>query len=271
MNWNLFRKNERQYICVPEWSANGVTSAFTTRFGGLGSVPYESLNLGLHVGDDEKTVTANRSLVANDLGFDLHDMVCAEQVHGNRVAVVGDKDRGRGTLQYCDALSGFDAMVTNCPGIFLTEFYADCIPLYFFDPVRRAVGLAHSGWKGTVLGIAAATLNTMRELYESDASDIEVFIGPGVGPECYIIDDRRKAEVERVFTFAEQIIYPIDKQGYKWDLHTTNHLLLRELGIRENHILTCQLCTSCHQDLFFSYRADGGTTGRMAAILGLID
>lgn len=117
---------------------------FTTRHGGVGSVPYATLNCAYHVGDDPEVVLNNRRLVTGKLGYEAEAWTCGEQVHGKHVAVIKAEDRSRGLLDRQSALQDTDGLVTNVPGVLLTSFYADCVPLYFYDPVQQAVGLAHA-------------------------------------------------------------------------------------------------------------------------------
>ncbi|MGE5544781.1 MAG: peptidoglycan editing factor PgeF [Bacillota bacterium] len=271
MKWEWKQQGAGSYLTLPAWNQQGVVTAFTTRAGGYSTGPFTSLNMGLHVGDDKDLVVANRELVSHGLGFDLDRMVCCEQVHGNRVVVVNGEHAGRGAKSQSDALPGCDAMVTDCPGIFLTEFFADCFPMYFFDPEKRVVALAHSGWKGTALRIAEAVLAVMKNCFGCRLKDIHVFIGPGIGPECFVVDDGRKRRAEQLFTFSKEIIYSYNENQYVWDLGLTNRLILKECGIPEDNITSCHLCTACNPEMFFSYRASGGHTGRMAAVLGLVD
>ncbi len=271
MKWEFRQQDAVSCLTLPGWNQLGVVTAFTTRDGGYSTGAYKSLNMGLHVGDDRELVIANREIVCRSLGFELQQMVCCEQIHGNGVVVVEKHHAGRGSADLSDALLGYDAMVTDCPGVFLTEFYADCIPVYFFDPVKRVIGLAHSGWKGTALRIAEATLNVMRDRFHCLSDDIRVFIGPGIGPECFAVDDNRRNQVERLFTFHDQIIYSYNENRYVWDLHLSNRLILQQSGIPEDNIISCHICTACNPEMFFSYRKTGGHTGRMAAVLGLLD
>lgn len=271
MEWYWQERGGLKWLKMRDWERKGVTAAFTTRVGGQSSGPYDSLNLGLHVGDDPEVVIANREMMVGELGFSLDRMVCAEQVHGNQVAVLDLTKAGRGSRDYHDSLSGFDGLVTDTPGLFLTAFFADCIPVYFFDPRLRVVALAHSGWKGTVGQVAINTLQTMVTQFKCRIQDILVFIGPGIGAECYLIDEARMHRVEQVFTFSRRILYSnIKGQGWEWDLKETIRLGLFEAGVPETNIDNCHLCTACNTELFFSYRvACGRPTGRMAAIIGL--
>ncbi len=272
MTWAWKQQDDLRYLILPEWNEHGVVVAFTTRIGGLSSGTFQSLNLGLHVGDQQDLVIANRELVCQSLGFDLKQMVCCEQIHDNRVVVVEKQDAGRGSISHNDSLPGYDAMITDCPGMFLTEFYADCIPIYLFDPEKRVIGLVHSGWKGTALRIAEATISIMRNRFDCQTENIKAFIGPGIGSECYHVDENRRSHVESLFTFHDEVIYSNDGGNrYGWDLQLTNRYIMRQSGIRADNIMSCAICTACNQEWFFSYRGSGGHTGRMAAILGLLD
>lgn len=270
MLWDWMYKEDLQYIYLPAWEQHDVTAVFTTRKGGLSEKPFDTLNLGLHVGDQPEKVIDNRCRVAAGLGISLEDMVCAEQVHGTRVALVTSSDRGKGSRRLDDCIPGCDAMISNTPGVYLTAFFADCLPVYFFDPVHRAVGLAHAGWKGTVGGIARSTLEAMQKYFQTRPEDVLVFIGPGIGPECYPVDEERYQQVLRTFTFGRELFYSNKRnKGYHWDLRMTNRLILLEMGVQPSNLLTCELCTSCYPEHFFSYRRSGGMTGRMAAVLGI--
>lgn len=271
MKWEWREQGPVNYLTLPDWNKQGVVTGFTSRVGGGSTGPFRSLNLGLHVGDDQDLVIANRELASHSLEFAPEQMVCCEQVHSNGVMVVHYDHAGRGAKDHRDALPGCDAMITNCPGIFLTEFYADCFPIYFFDPTKRVIALAHSGWKGTALRIAEAVLKVMKNDFGCRMKDIQVFIGPGIGPECFGVDDDRRNQVERLFTFSDKIIYSCNENQYVWDLELTNRLILMQSGIPQDNITSCHLCTACNQERFFSYRGSGGHTGRMAAVLGLID
>jgi hypothetical protein len=195
-------------------------------------------------------------------------MVCCEQVHGNSVVVVGKKEQGRGALDYKTSLPGYDAMVCRTPGIMLTTFYADCIPIYLFDPDHRVVAIAHSGWKGTMGRIAVHTLRVMQKEFGCSPNNTEVFIGPGIGSCCFIIGGDLVKQVKKEFCGLEGILnYKLNK--YTWDLPLTNRRMLEEEGVRPENIIDCRLCTSCNQEVFFSYRREEGKTGRMAAAIGL--
>ncbi|SHG48954.1 conserved hypothetical protein [Thermosyntropha lipolytica DSM 11003] len=266
--WIWHNKQDIAYITVPSWQERGVNMLFSSRKGGVSLGPFSSLNLGLHVGDEKDRVEENRRRVLALLGTSPDQAVCCEQVHGNEVALVGREHRGRGVFDYATAIAGCDAMVTAEPDLYLITFYADCISLYFYDPVRKAIGLAHSGWKGTISGIAAETIRKMQEAFKSSPSHLEVFIGPGIGKCCFEISPDLAVRVERELGHLGDLLEERDNAFY-WDLKETNRRLLIESGIKPENIIVCDLCTACCSEYFFSYRRDKGLTGRMAAVIGM--
>lgn len=254
----------------------GVSAGFTSRRGGIGEEPYSSLNCALHVGENPATVIANRDSIARQLGFAPQAWTCGEQVHGNRVAIVKAEDRGRGFLNREAAFQDTDGLVTDVPGILLTSFYADCVPLYFIDPVQQVVGLAHAGWKGTVANIAAHMVEAMVEEYGSRREHLRAAIGPAIGSCCYEVDDVVMDQLIALESGMagsgawDGLVYTKFGAG-KWrlDLKQCNRQIMMKEGILPTHIECTTLCTSCHNDLFFSYRKEKGLTGRMASWIGL--
>lgn len=251
-------------------------AGFTGRRGGNGQSPYDSLNLAYHVGDDPEMVMENRRLLTKELGFSPEFWTCGEQVHGTKVAVVRENDRGKGYSDRSSAFQNTDGLVTNVQGVLLTSFYADCVPLYFLDPVNRVVGLAHAGWKGTVGRIAEAVIETMETEYGSQRSDILTAIGPSIGKCCYEVDDVVMSKVRDAITITEGA--PIDPNLFEpscnegrtmLNLKELNRIIMIEAGILPTHIECTTWCTSCHPDKFFSYRAQNGITGRMASFIGM--
>jgi hypothetical protein len=201
----------------------------------------------------------------------------AEQVHGTNIVVVGAGERGAGCDSRESAIQAADGLLTAEVGVALNLMYADCVPLYFYDPVRRVVGLAHAGWKGTVGNIAREAVRRMAETFGSKPEELLAAIGPSIGVCCYEVDEAVAAKVRPVLekigaTPAErvQVLQNGRTTGkYMLDLQTFNRLLLMEAGILSAHIELSHLCTSCNTDRFFSHRAEGGRTGRMAAWIAL--
>ncbi|KOP64155.1 multicopper polyphenol oxidase [Bacillus sp. FJAT-18019] len=254
-----------------------LTAGFTGRKGGVSLAPYDSLNLAFHVGDRPEDIVENRRRTAAAIGFSLDDWTCGEQVHGVRIGVVREGDRGRGSLDRASAFQDTDGLITNVPGVLLTSFYADCVPLYFWDPVTGAVGLAHAGWKGTLGGIAEEIVRSMAAEYGSQPQHIHAAIGPSIGECCYEVDDRVMDHVRNSgngLLISDEVtksaLY-LDKGDGKYmlNLKEINRDIMIKAGILTEHIECTSWCTSCNHDLFFSYRKDGGTTGRMASWIGM--
>jgi len=266
--WIWKKSDKIKYITIPEWTRQGVNIGFTARHGGESAAPFDSLNMGLHVSDDSQKVLANRRSMFNIFNTDISQVVCAQQVHNCQVAVVDKAHAGMGAEIYDTVLPGIDAMVTNTPGIMLAAFYADCIPIYFFDPAKMVVALAHSGWKGTMGRIAANTVDAMCEYFQSRPRDIEVFIGPGIGKCCFQIQPDLFEKVSKEFAGFDGIINR--NKECSWDLKLTNKKILIDRGINPEKIVDCDLCTSCYTDVFYSHRRENGQTGRMAAVIGLV-
>ncbi len=250
---------------VERWTSWDVLHAFSDRYGGVSRPPFASLNVGLHVGDDAAAVQENRRRLCRALGIDQEALVAARQVHGATVAVVDGDDRGRGAFALSDAVPGADALVTDAPGVVLLALFADCVPVFLFDPVRRTVGLAHAGWKGTAGGIARRAVQTLHDAFGSSPSDCHAAVGPAIGPCCYEVGE----DVAGVFGDAGADIVTRHGPRFRLDLWEANRRQLEAAGVPRENITVARLCTRCMRDTFFSHRGDGGRTGRMAAVIGL--
>jgi len=261
MSFSLQREGDLVYWSIPAFAEAGVTAAFSTRLGGVSRGPFATLNMGFHVGDDPGAVRENRRRFFRVLGFEPGDLVEAEQVHGSRVEVVGETQRGT-------EIPATDALVTGSPGLLLGEFFADCVPLYLLDPRSRAVGLAHAGWRGTVANIAASTLEALTSAFGARPDDCLVAIGPSIGPCCYEVDERVVGPLREAFPAWQEVITRVGSGKWFLDLWEVNARQLRERGVKKERILAGNICTACRPGQFFSYRAHG-VTGRMAAAIGI--
>ncbi|GAB7387648.1 peptidoglycan editing factor PgeF [Bacillaceae bacterium] len=246
-----------------------VVAGFTTRRGGCSEPPFHGLNCALHVGDDPEKVRKNRETVCRRAGFPFEGWTCAEQVHGSKIREVTREERGAGRLGQGEAIAGTDGLYTRERGIFLTSFYADCVPLYFYDPLRRIVGIAHAGWRGTVAGIGPRMVQEWWERFGSRPEQIRVAIGPSIAGCCYEVDALVADPVRRFVPGWQEVLIPKENGKYMLDLRKANGNLLQKAGIRQEHIEISTYCTSCRNDLFFSYRKEKGRTGRMAAFVAL--
>lgn len=244
-----------------------VTAGFTTREGGVSNGYFSSLNLGLHVGDEEAAVHENRRILASRLHFPLHTWICSEQVHDNKVERVGEAERGKGVFSYVDGVPGTDGIYTGESGVFLSSCYADCVPLYFYAPKRQLIGLAHAGWKGTAKGVAREMLRKWKQDEGVSPSDVLAAIGPSIGGCCYVVDDRVLEEMRQQLQ-GDVPHKVISKGQYALDLKEINRLIFLQEGIKEENIAVSSFCTSCEETLFFSHRRDQGKTGRMLSFIG---
>ena len=242
--------------------------AITTRDGGVSAAPYATLNMSWARPDDPAAVAENRRRVYAALEIDAARVAQAGQIHSNGVMVVEQAHAGRGSMERASVLPPSDALITNQPDLYLLACFADCTPLLFFDPVRRAVGVAHAGWQGTVKQIGAATVQAMQDAFGSRPADLRVVIGPSAGPCCYNVWPHVAAEIRAAFPDHPHVLQPRDDQTY-FDLWAANSATLIESGVPRAQIELSGICTIDHADRFFSHRATGGQTGRFAAIIGM--
>ena len=249
---------------IKEWEEQfpWLSAGFSTRLGGVSAEPWSSLNCGLHVGDLDRDVAENRRRVAMAAGFAFDRWTCAEQVHGRDVAVVKAGDAGAGRLSRADAIQAKDALVTDEPGVMLNAFYADCVPIWLVDPARRAVGIAHAGWRGAVADVAGEAVRTMTRAYGTEPSDVLAVIGPSIRGCCYEVDETVARHIPEESEAIEPSAVP---ERYMLDLAKFNRQMLTKAGVLTNHIEISVYCTSCRTDLFFSHRKEQGRTGRMTA------
>lgn len=247
-----------------------VTQGFSTRLGGVSEGDYSSMNVSFTRGDREEAVRENYRRLGEAIGFDCESLVCSDQTHTTNVRVMTEADRGKGFVRPKD-YRDVDGMITNVPGLTLATFYADCVPLYFVDPVKRAIGLSHSGWRGTVGKIGKKTVERMEEIYGSNPADIRAVIGPSICQDCYevsvdVIDEFRQAFSEE---YWPDLYYAKANGKYQLNLWKANELIFREAGILPEHIAVTDLCTCCNPGLLFSHRASHGRRGNLGAFLML--
>jgi len=237
----------------------GARGLFTTRQGGVSPAPYNSLNLGAGGGDDLKLVARNRTLVADALGLEAHEIKTVNQVHGDSVYLVGDGDTVK-------PQRGHDAMITNVRGIALGILTADCVPILMYDPVSGSVASVHAGWAGTVKGVAGTAVKRMGEAFGARPSEIKVAVGPSIGPCCYEVDEKVIGPLRDTVRDWSDVAEPARKGRWMLDLWETNRRILMDAGVKPGNIAVMGLCTACNHDKFYSHRKSGGKAGRMMAI-----
>ena len=242
---------------------NEIRHFISTRTGGFSSPPYNSLNLGFHVGDDPGNVLKNRERLATTIGIPLNQFTMARQIHSGNVKIISEELRGKGCADHKEAVDATDAMVTDVADICLTILVADCVPMLFFDPSRRVIGVAHAGWKGTLKFVALNTVRAMERVFGSLPKDIIVGIGPSVGPCCYEVGPEVISQVEDGFHTRKQYISNESRDGRGYlDLWKANLEHLLHAGIQRRNVEMARICTCHSPDLFFSYRHQRGDTGR---------
>lgn len=244
---------------------------FTTREGGVSKDIYESLNLSFTRGDDETAVLENYRRVAQALGTSIDHIVTSDQTHTTNVRPVGKEDLGKGITRPRD-YKDVDGMITDQPGVLLATFYADCVPLYFVDPVHKAIGLSHSGWRGTVGRMGQATVEAMERSFGSQPKDLLCAIGPSICQDCYEVSrDVAEAFIFAFPTHEKEILQAGALGKYQLDLWKANEIVLTEAGVLKEHIDLAGLCTCCNSSILFSHRASKGKRGNLGAFLMLTE
>lgn len=261
------RDKELVYLQIEEFFGFDIKAYFTSRIGGVSTGKYDSLNLGLHTADHKESVLKNRKLLAESIGIEPDNFTAAEQIHGDNIYNVDSRDRGSGALDYQNSIAGVDALITDKAGIPLISFYADCVPLYFVEPEKKIIALAHAGWKGTVKEIGKKTISAMKDKYDIKPGDIWVAIGPSISRDFYQVDDNVVERFKEHFPDFREFIVDKGKGQYLLDLWQANISSMKRAGIEDKHIILSNYCTFSNEEYFYSYRRDNKKTGRMASII----
>ena len=259
------------YLQFPLLKKTGlVEHAFSTRKGGVSQGAYAQMNFAPREGDSLENVQENFRRMAAALGVEPGQMVLSHQTHTTNLRVVGPEDAGKGVTRPRD-YTDVDGLLTQEPGLMLVTFYADCVPLYFLDPVHKAIGLSHSGWRGTAGGMGRETVERMAREFGSRPEELLACIGPSICRDCYEVSEDVAEAFQKAFPREEwpRILEAKGGGKYQLDLWEANRRILLRAGLRPEHIAVAGLCTCCHPDLLFSHRASGGKRGTLAAFLML--
>ena len=265
---HIFDEREEKgvpYLSFPLLEQTGVVRhGFSTRLGGVSKGHCATMNISTTRGDEPEAIEENRRRIAAAVGVEPTDFTYTHQTHTTNVAVVEEKDRGG---KFLDT----DGMVTDVPGICLVTFYADCVPLFFVDPVHRAIGLSHSGWRGTVGRMGKVTLELMQEQYGTDPTQVFAAIGPSICQECYEVSGDVIGEFQEAFdeSLWQELFYEKTDGKYQLDLWRANQIVLTEAGVRREQIAVTNVCTHCNPDILFSHRSTGTARGNLSAFLAL--
>ncbi len=289
------------YFTFPLLEQTGIVRhAFSTRLGGASKGYFGTMNFSLTRGDDRDDVLENYRRMAHILGVDVSKMVLSHQTHTTNIRLVTEEDAGKGIWQERN-YENIDGLITNVPGLTLVTFFADCVPLYFVDPVHHAIGLSHSGWKGTVHRMGQKTIEAMGEAFGTKPEELRVCIGPSICRDCYEVSEDVADEFKREFgtescqdissvpyslsdkTMAgsqtdsaqfypwngKSILMKKGKGKYQLDLWGANRRVLLDAGILPEHLAITNVCTKCNPDLLYSHRVMGDRRGNLAAFLAL--
>lgn len=246
-------------------SLSGAVHCFSTRLGGVSDGYLSSLNLGMHRGDAPENVWKNYEILGNAVGFAPEQTVFTKQQHTDIVRVVTEEHCGEGLLREVTAVC--DGQITDRPGVALVTFSADCTPILLFDPVRRAIGAVHAGWRGTAQGIAARAVEAMVQEFGCRPEHIRAAIGPCISKCCFETDsDVPEAMLQAL---GGQALPAISQQGEKYhvDLKFCNALWLQRAGVAAVDLSPD--CTACQTDRYWSHRRMGGQRGSLAGIIML--
>lgn len=253
------------FLSYPMLEETGIVHhGFSTKLGGVSKGCWATMNISTTRGDDPEDVEENQRRIARAIGVKPEDMTFTNQTHTTNVAVVRAEDKGSRFMET-------DGMITNVPGICLVTFYADCVPLYFVDPVKKAIGLSHSGWRGTVGKIGKVTVELMQKTYGSDPKDILAAIGPSICQDCYEVSEDVIVKFQKSFEekYWPELFYQKENGKYQLNLWKANELVFEEAGILKKHIAVTNVCTHCKPDILFSHRTTGNKRGNLSAFLAL--
>lgn len=248
-----------------KWLKNG----FSTRLGGVSEGVLSTMNLGFGRNDWPENVVKNHEIIANAIGFNPKNIVASKQTHTTNVKIVSKKDCGKGIYRERD-YDDVDGMITNEKGIVLATYFADCVPLYMVDTKNKAIGLSHSGWRGTVGKIGKVTLDLMKETYGTNPKDVIACIGPSICRDCYEVSEDVATEFEAAFKGRKKDILINKGNGkYQLDLWECNYIIFKECGVYEENIHMPDICTCHNMEMMFSHRATQGRRGNLAAFLSI--
>lgn len=262
-------KNGVVFLTFPKLVKAGVKHGFSTRLGGVSTGVLGTMNLSFTRGDLRENVQENFRRIADAIGFEADKLVFSAQIHETELRKVTKENCGEGILR--ETKPGIDGLATNETEVPLYTSYADCVPLLFFDPEKKVVAMAHSGWRGTAARIGEKMIRFMEEEYGSRAENIIAAIGPSICRNCYEVSEDVAQAFRKTF-LPEQLTQIFDEKGqgkYQLDLWEANRIILTEAGILPNHLDITDLCTCCNSDKLFSHRASQGQRGNMGCFMCL--
>ncbi len=264
---NTVQKDGVTYLTYRIFDGYPLIAGVSTRLGGVSKGYLGSMNLSYSRGDDEALVKENHRILAEAMGYEKDRLVLSDQIHATRILRVEEQDAGGGVLQ-----RGVDGLMTNVKNLPMMTFYADCVPLLFYDPGRQVIAMAHSGWKGTLAGIGPICLSNMEREYGCRPESVLCAIGPSICQSCYEVDQRvQDAFLERWPEKAPAWFAPSGAEDhFLLDLASACRDTLTGAGMKEAHIAMPDLCTCCNPGFLFSHRASGGKRGNLSVVMQLL-
>lgn len=253
------------YLSYPLLEETGIVKhGFSTRIGGVSQGIYDSMNLSFSQGDNEENVRENYRRMAKVLQVTEDSFVKAAQTHTTNVHKVTAANKKT-------ELQDIDGLVTDERGICLVTTYADCVPLFFIDPIHKAIGLSHSGWRGTVGKMGQATLQKMAEEYGTEPKDVIAAIGPSICQDCYEVSEDVIERFQEAFDkkYWRELFYQKENRKYQLNLWKANEIILEEAGVLKQNMAITNVCTNCNREVLFSHRGSKGQRGGLAAFMAL--
>lgn len=247
-----------------EEEADWMGMAFSTKLGGISQGYLAEMNFGWNRGDDDETVRENYRIMSKALQIAPERLVFSDQVHDTKVEVVTEKMAAGDKIE--KHLVGVDGMITEEEELVLATSYADCVPLFFADPVHKVVASSHSGWRGTVGEIGAKTIKRMQQEFGSEPGDIRCLVGPSICQDCYEVSEEVAEAFRAVYepSLWDEILAPGKMPGkYQLDLYAACYETLKKAGALPEHIQVSGVCTCCHSSILFSHRATAGKRGNL--------
>lgn len=265
------RAGDLEYLTFPALTETGMVShLFTTRLGGVSEGIFSSMNLSFIRGDKKEAVLENFAIISDIMGRKPEDIVSSDQTHTVHVKKVTLEDRGKGVTREKD-YRDVDGLITDEPGLVLATFYADCVPLFLVDTEHKAIGLSHSGWRGTVNRMGEQTLLAMKQAYGTKPEKVLAAVGPSICMQCYEVGEDVAWEFTRAFSSSvtRHILQDKGNGKYQLDLWKANEAIFLEAGVSRSNISITDICTCCNPRYLFSHRASHGKRGNLGAFLSL--
>jgi hypothetical protein len=263
-------ENGVSYLTFPPFEKfDFMAHGFSTRIGGVSSGIYSSMNLTFNLDDSFENVSENFRRIGDALHIAPEKMVYSKQTHTTNVIEVNADHAGMGVVRE-RTYDNIDGLVTNEPGICLVTSYADCVPLFFADPIRKSIASSHSGWRGTAGNIAGITVEKMQSLYGSNPKDLTVVIGPSICFNCYEVSADVAEQFKEKYSASEiaHILTKSEKPDkYQLNLQIANYFNLIHSGVCAENIYISDICTCCNSDILFSHRATKGKRGILCGFI----